>query len=73
MVPAMPAALPTPDAPDVPDVPVTSVAGAIARMEAIGRRFPQEMARVFHRMYLDVTSQVNSQLGQGLCTPIPRS
>jgi hypothetical protein len=40
IVTAMSAALPTPDAPDVPDVPVTSVAGAIARMEAIGAAFP---------------------------------
>ena len=62
----MPAALPTPDVPDVPDVPVTSVAGAIARMEAIGAALPAgDGLACFNRMYLDVTSQVNSQLGQG--------
>jgi hypothetical protein len=36
----MSAALLTPDVPDVPGGPVTSVAGAIARMEAIGAAFP---------------------------------
>jgi hypothetical protein len=60
------AALPTPDAPDVPDVPVTSVAGAIARMEAIGAALPAgDGLACFPRVYLDVTSQVNNQLGQG--------
>ena len=59
----MSAALPTPDP---PDVPVTSVAGAIARMEAIGAALPAgDGLACFNRMYLDVTSQVNSQLGQG--------
>ena len=59
----MSAALPTPDA---PDVPVTSVAGAIARMEAIGAALPAgDGLACFNRMYLDVTRQVNSQLGQG--------
>jgi hypothetical protein len=49
-----------------PDVPVTSVAGAIARMEAIGSALPAgDGLACFNRMYLDVTSQVNSQLGQG--------
>src|SRR5208283_4645476 len=63
IVTAMSAALPTPDA---PDVPVTSVAGAIARMEAIGAALPAaDGLACFNRMYLDVTRQVNSQLGQG--------
>lgn len=49
-----------------PGVPVTSVAGAIARMEAIGAALPAADGLVcFNRMYLDVTRQVNSQLGQG--------
>ena len=62
----MSAALPTPDAPDVPDVPVTSVAGAITRMEAIGAALPAgDGLACFNRMYLDVTSQVNSRLRQG--------
>ena len=48
------------------DVPVTSLAGAIARMEAIGSALPAaDGLACFNRMYLDVTSQVNSQLGQG--------
>src|SRR5258708_17107088 len=69
----MSAALPTPDAPDVPDVPVTSVAGAIARMEAIGAALPAgDGLACFNRMYLDVTSQVNSHLGQAF-SPDPPS
>ena len=48
------------------DVPVTSVAGAIARMEAIAAALPAaDGLACFNRMYLDVTRQVNSQLGQG--------
>jgi len=48
------------------DVPVTSVAEAIARMEAIGAGLPAaDGLACFNRMYLDVTRQVNSQLGQG--------
>lgn len=59
----MSAALPAPDA---PDVPVTSVPGAIARMEAIGAVLPAgDGLACFNRMYLDVTSQVYSELGQG--------
>jgi hypothetical protein len=59
----MSAALPAPDA---PDVPVTSVPGAIARMQAIGAALPAaDGFACFNRMYLDVTSQVYSQLGQG--------
>jgi hypothetical protein len=53
---------------DVPaqDAPVDSVAGAIARMEAIGAALPAaDGLACFNRMYLDVTTQVNSQLGQG--------
>jgi Family of unknown function (DUF5995) len=49
-----------------PDVPVTSLAGAIARMEAIGSALPAgDGLACFNRMYLDVTTQVNSELGQG--------
>jgi hypothetical protein len=49
-----------------PDAPVTSVAGAITRMEAIGAALPAaDGLSCFNRMYLDVTQQVNSQLGQG--------
>ncbi len=49
-----------------PDTPVVSVAGAIARMEAIGAALPgADGLACFNRMYLDVTRQVNSQLGQG--------
>ena len=59
----MSAALP---APNVPDVPVTSVAGAIARMEEMGAALPAaDGFACFNRMYLDVTSQVYSELGQG--------
>jgi len=48
------------------DGPVTSVAGAIARMEAIGAALAEaDGLACFNRMYLDVTRQVNSQLGQG--------
>jgi hypothetical protein len=56
----MPAGVPAPDA------PVVSVAGAIARMEAIAAALPAaDGLGCFNRMYLDVTQQVNSQLGQG--------
>jgi ketosteroid isomerase-like protein len=49
-----------------PDAPVVSVAGAIARMEAIGAALPAaDGLACFNRMYLDVTRQVDSQLGQG--------
>ena len=50
----------------VPDAPVVSVAGAIARMEAIATAWPAaDGLACFNRMYLDVTQQVNSRLGQG--------
>jgi hypothetical protein len=49
-----------------PDAPVVSVAGAIARMEAIEAALPAaDGLACFNRMYLDVTRQVNGQLGQG--------
>jgi len=49
-----------------PDAPVDSVAGAIARMEAIEAALPAaDGLACFNRMYLDVTTQVNSQLSQG--------
>ena len=45
---------------------MTSVAGAIARMEAIGAALEAaDGLACFNRMYLDVTRQVNSELGQG--------
>jgi len=45
---------------------VDSVTGAIARMEAIEAALPAaDGLACFNRMYLDVTTQVNSQLGQG--------
>lgn len=60
IVAAMSAAL------SVPGAPVTSVAEAIARMEAIEAGLPAaDGLACFNRMYLDVTSQVNSRLGQG--------
>ena len=47
-------------------VPVTSVAGAIAQMEAIGTALPAaDGLACFNRMYLDATRQVNSQLSAG--------
>jgi Family of unknown function (DUF5995) len=47
-------------------VPVTSVAGAIARMEAIGASVPAEDGLgCFNRMYLEVTRQVEDHLGAG--------
>ena len=50
----------------VPDAPVVSVAEAIARMEAIEESLPAaDGLACFNRMYLDVTTEVNSQLGQG--------
>jgi hypothetical protein len=65
----MSATLPAPDVPglpEAPDAPVTSVAGAIARMEAIGAALPAaDGLACFNRMYLDVTRQVNGELGQG--------
>ena len=49
-----------------PGAPVTSVAGAIAQMEAIEAALPAaDGLACFNRMYLDVTRQVNSRLGQG--------
>ena len=60
IVTAMSAAVPALDA------PVVSVAAAIARMEAIAAALPAaDGLACFNRMYLDVTQQVNSQLGQG--------
>ena len=45
---------------------VTSVAGAIAQMETIAAALPAaDGLACFNRMYLDVTRQVNSELGVG--------
>jgi hypothetical protein len=49
-----------------PSEPVTSVAEAIARMEAIDVATPPDDGLAcFNRMYLAVTQTVNSELGQG--------
>jgi hypothetical protein len=48
------------------DAPVTSIAAAITRMEAMAAALPAaDGLACFNRMYLDVTRQVDSQLGQG--------
>jgi len=55
-----------PDGPQVPREPVTSVAGAIARMEAIGAALPaRDGLACFNRMYLAVTQAVGADLGHG--------
>jgi hypothetical protein len=52
--------------PPAPPAPATSVAEVIARMETIGAAVPAgDGLACFNRMYLDVTRQVNSRLGQG--------
>src|SRR5215831_3554083 len=49
-----------------PPAPVTTVAGAIARMEAIEAGLPAgDGLACFNHMYLGVTRQVNGQLGAG--------
>ena len=46
--------------------PVTTVAEAIARMEAIGAGLPaSDGLACFNRMYLAVTQAVGADLGQG--------
>jgi len=56
----MPAGAPTPTA------PVTTVAEAIARMEAIGAGLPaRDGLACFNRMYLVVTQTVRAEIGQG--------
>ena len=50
----------------VPDAPVTSIAEAIARMEAIDAALPAaDGVACFNSMYLDVTQQVNSRISEG--------
>lgn len=52
--------------PPAPPGPVTTVAGAIARMEAIEAALPAtDGLACFNRMYLQVTRQVDTRLGQG--------
>jgi hypothetical protein len=52
--------------PPAPSVPVTTVDGAIARMEAIDAALPAaDGLACFNRMYLEVTREVNSRLGRG--------
>src|ERR1700756_687162 len=54
------------DASPAPDAPVVSVGGANAPVEGIAAALPAaDGLACFNRMYLDVTRQVNSQLGQG--------
>ncbi len=56
---------PVPDQP-VPDQPANPVSGVIARMEAIEAETPAgDGLACFNRMYLAVTRQVNSRIGQG--------
>src|SRR6202035_1145688 len=56
-----------PDGPPIPTGPVTSVAGAIARMEEIGAALPaSDGVACFNRMYLEVTQTVGADLGQGV-------
>src|SRR5690349_414252 len=55
-----------PDGPPIPTEPVTSVAEAIARMEAIGAGLSaSDGLACFNRMYLAVTQTVGADLGQG--------
>ena len=50
----------------IPQAPVTTVAGAIARMQAIGAGLPaSDGLACFNRMYLAVTQTMDSELGQG--------
>ncbi len=50
----------------VPDTPVTSIAEAIARMEAIEAALPEaDGIACFNRMYLDVTREVDSRISAG--------
>jgi hypothetical protein len=52
--------------PPAPAAPAATVADVIARMEAIEAGTPAtDGLACFNRMYLDVTRQVNSRLGQG--------
>lgn len=55
-----------PAGPAIPAEPVTSVAEAIARMEAIGGGLPaSDGLACFNRMYLAVTQTVAADIGQG--------
>jgi Family of unknown function (DUF5995) len=55
-----------PAGPAIPAEPVTSVAEAIARMEAIGAGLPaSDGLACFNRMYLAVTQTVGADIGQG--------
>jgi uncharacterized protein DUF5995 len=50
----------------VPDAPVTSVAEAIARIEAIDASLPAaDGIACFNRMYLTVATEVNSRISEG--------
>jgi hypothetical protein len=55
-----------PDGLPIPAQPVTSVAEAVARMEAISAALPaSDGLACFNRMYLEVTKAVSADLGQG--------
>jgi len=55
-----------PDGPPIPAQPVTSVAEAVAQMEAIGAALPaSDGLACFNRMYLEVTKAVSADLSQG--------
>jgi len=55
-----------PAGPPASPAPATSVAEVIAHMETIGAAVPAaDGLACFNGMYLDVTRQVNSRLGQG--------
>jgi hypothetical protein len=63
---AAPPVPPPPVPPPVPQAPVTTVAEAMARMQAIETATPAgDGLACFNRMYLEVTRQVDSELGRG--------
>ncbi len=56
----------------VPPGPLTTVAGVIARMEAIEAALPAtDGLACFNRMYLQVTRQISSRLGEGFFDGFP--
>jgi hypothetical protein len=55
-----------PAAPPVPQAPVTSIAEAMARMQVIeNTTSADDGLACFNRMYLEVTRELDSELGQG--------
>src|SRR5690348_17184573 len=64
--PGFPYSVAMPAGPPTPTAPVTSVAEAIARMEAIGAGLPaSDGLACFNRMYLAVTQAGGTATGQG--------